>query len=616
MRIHRLKRRSSISQRNQQSKVLGKETADGAPLNTITSQDGRKRRNPFSCNSPSKRRAAPATDKENSPVSQECDDNDDDVVLSDSESSNTECRLFAVLNTAEQKLLGKADAGNTPYYSNGLCEQNGITSHTPQIRPASDANSARCLPQHEDKMFSPVLLKEKHERVPLDWSVKVKMRIVTQSPLDISPQVRSAGEVRAHVHFVQNLPLDELASGCLMSALQRLCSYWVHPNLPWFPEFPRIVPDSKIRKQVPGDVGQNEMIQKALYHDWMASFTAVFQQLKSGFCPYFYLCCHHFTVLFRGVGVGGYPYLTACLTPTTRGVREALKRDGIDFSMPNWRNSNQDRSTVVEDRRSGSWSGSQDGRPGSLAESTEPQSQTGSQESEQNVDAKPNEDGEDLEQETLTSTDEGASLWLEDMGLDKKSFPTLEPQKVKIQREGYQQVDRRAESLVFCEGCEVQALFNFLINCRSCTALTGPQAGIPPTILSPTSFVGATVKTNRIRHSVAKMSMEGETQDAHVLEIHGPLMPHHQLNIAALLRHGLADTAVISYNTHEPTAPFNMEATGDVESDSGMSTASSKLWEAGLHKTVRGQFVKCSALERGTVLHEVKCLEDGYTWSC
>ena len=59
-------------------------------------------------------------------------------------------------------------------------------------------------------------------------------------------------------------------------------------------------------------------------------------------------------------------------------------------------------------------------------------------------------------------------------------------------------MDRRAQSLVLCEGSEVQALFNFLINFRSCIALTGPQAGIPPTILSPTVFRGATLKSNKV----------------------------------------------------------------------------------------------------------------------
>ena len=58
------------------------------------------------------------------------------------------------------------------------------------------------------------------------------------------------------------------------------------------------------------------------------SFTSLYQQLMIGLCPYFYLCCHQFTVLFRGQGVGGYPQHTACLTPSTCGIREALNHAG------------------------------------------------------------------------------------------------------------------------------------------------------------------------------------------------------------------------------------------------------------------------------------------------
>lgn len=32
----------------------------------------------------------------------------------------------------------------------------------------------------------------------------------------------------------------------------------------------------------------------------------------------------------------------------------------------------------------------------------------------------------------ITSTDEGAQLWLEDLGVDRKSFPSLDPSKVRI----------------------------------------------------------------------------------------------------------------------------------------------------------------------------------------
>lgn len=39
---------------------------------------------------------------------------------------------------------------------------------------------------------------------------------------------------------------------------------------------------------------------------------------------------------------------------------------------------------------------------------------------------------EDEEEDEFLDTDEGASVWLESIGLDKKQFPSLDPNKVKM----------------------------------------------------------------------------------------------------------------------------------------------------------------------------------------
>lgn len=54
-------------------------------------------------------------------------------------------------------------------------------------------------------------------------------------------------------------------------------------------------------------------------------------------------------------------------------------------------------------------------------------------------------------------------------------------------------IDESPESLVYVEGVEAQALFNFLVNCKSITATSGSFAGVPPTLLSPVAFTGATL---------------------------------------------------------------------------------------------------------------------------
>lgn len=60
------------------------------------------------------------------------------------------------------------------------------------------------------------------------------------------------------------------------------------------------------------------------------------------------------------------------------------------------------------------------------------------------------------------------------------------------------EVDNLRQSLVFVRGVETQALFNFLINCKSAIAATGALAGVPPTLLAPTAFHGAMLKPLKV----------------------------------------------------------------------------------------------------------------------
>lgn len=70
--------------------------------------------------------------------------------------------------------------------------------------------------------------------------------------------------------------------------------------------------------------------------------------------------------------------------------------------------------------------------------------------------------------------------------------------KSKIEKDKEKEVDRTPESLVYVEGVEAQALFNCLMNCKSSTAMTGPLAGVPPTLMAPVAFHGATLKSLKV----------------------------------------------------------------------------------------------------------------------
>lgn len=60
--------------------------------------------------------------------------------------------------------------------------------------------------------------------------------------------------------------------------------------------------------------------------------------------------------------------------------------------------------------------------------------------------------------------------------------------------------DNRPQSVLFVEGfANVQALYNFILNYKNIVSTVGLQAGIPPTILAPMAFHGATLTSNKVK---------------------------------------------------------------------------------------------------------------------
>lgn len=67
------------------------------------------------------------------------------------------------------------------------------------------------------------------------------------------------------------------------------------------------------------------------------------------------------------------------------------------------------------------------------------------------------------------------------------------------QREGQTTaLDHKPESVVCVEGPHAFNLINFLINCKGLVAAAGSQTGLPPTLLAPTAFRGATMNMLKV----------------------------------------------------------------------------------------------------------------------
>lgn len=143
------------------------------------------------------------------------------------------------------------------------------------------------------------------------------------------------------------------------------------------------------------------------------------------------------------------------------------------------------------------------------------------------------------------------------------------------------------------EGLEVQALYNFLINCKSAIAQTGQLAGIPPTLLAPVAFHGATLNALKVRESKVHV----DNADYYSLELLGPILPHTIHNLCKL--HSLDRSMTATFANLTSTIPFSKvlckkdKSSGDVDDETILGSAvfrQANLSDCGLNKNILKHF--------------------------
>ncbi|KAK2522049.1 Donson [Columba livia] len=369
----------------------------------------------------------------------------------------------------------------------------------------------------------------------------------------------------------------------LRCAFQQSLVYWLHPSVPWLQLFPRIGADRRIAGKA-SPWSQDEALQQVLMSDWSVSFTSLYNLLKAKLCPYFYVCTYQFTVLFRAAGFAGSDVITAVISPTTRGLREAMRNEGIEFSLP-----------LVEEGRTRKQKNSEVNSETEVANSLEVESS--------------GEDGEELD----PSDDEHESFsWLEEMGVqDKVKKP--DTISIKLRKEKQEvQVDHRPESLALVKGTNTFTLLNFLINCKSLVAAAGPQAGLPPTLLSPVAFRGGTMQTLKARSINAKARVHLAYEEIFSLEIVGPVMPHALHSLTMLLKSAQRGAFSAVLYTHEPTAVFNTHL-DDTSPALNKETVCKDLPACGLHPKTLDQLTQCPTLGKSSIRF-LELKDYGYSW--
>ncbi|CAK7319374.1 Protein downstream neighbor of Son [Vulpes lagopus] len=412
--------------------------------------------------------------------------------------------------------------------------------------------------------------------LPVDWSIKTRLLFTSSQPFTWADHLKAQEEAQGVIQHCRatevTLPQsiqDPRLSTQLRCAFQQSLIYWLHPAFPWLPLFPRIGADRKMAGKI-SPWSNDETLQHILMSDWSVSFTSLYNLLKTKLCPYFYVCTYQFTILFRAAGLAGNDVITALISPTTRGIREAMKNEGIEFSLPLIKENGHEKKKA---------SGTSLGHG---------------------------------EEQVISDEDEDESFsWLEEMGVqDKIKKPDI--LSIKLRKEKHEvQMDHRPESIVLVKGMNTLTLLNFLINSKSLIASSGPQAGLPPTLLSPVAFRGATMQMLKARSVNVKTQAVSGYKDQFSLEITGPIMPHSLHSVTMLLRSSQNGSFSAGLYTHEPTAVFNICLPVNKVLDK--ETVLEELANCGLHPKTLDQLSQTPILGKSSLRH-VEMNDYVYNW--
>ncbi|XP_053969782.1 protein downstream neighbor of son homolog [Anastrepha ludens] len=330
------------------------------------------------------------------------------------------------------------------------------------------------------------------KHLPMDWSIKTRVRIFCRSELPATT-LKTSQLASGLTSFVRCIDTQKTQCGLDISPATRFNQstyYWQHPHIPWMTLFPRTAKTNN-------GIVLGERERKALADDWDYSFRGLFQLLRARQCPYFYLCANSFTVLFRAAGTGGCVETHAMMSPSTSGLRSALRQEGIEYTMPL--------------KKDNALNKSDDGN------FTEESNSVDDANNAHNVNTV-----EMTNQQLLVDDDEeDTDNFLENLEVNDKDLRRM--QTAHIRKLNIQEMtdDFSDNSILLIEGVECQGFFSFLLNAKSTISTAGKLAGVPPTLLAPVAFPKATMQHLATRSS--KVRMDGV--DYNSIEVKGVVLP-------------------------------------------------------------------------------------------
>ncbi|CAK1552557.1 unnamed protein product [Leptosia nina] len=551
MQIHKLKiRKKALQDRMKQSSATEESSSHNNSTNDLDFSRilrGDKRKNPFSKNAVEQSKKAKV----------------EDTQLNESNDKT----LFALLKLPAkipEKPPHEVDSEKLSTFSNLL--QKFTADHTIENK----------------------ITESKYKKLPIDWALKTKLRLMSAKPFPWTNKLKASEEASGITGFVRCL--DTTSSSTLDTSprarFHQTCLYWQHPSLPWLNLFPR----SSGKVAATSFMATNEEVKQALLTEWTESFRSLFQLLRALHCPYFYVCGNTFTCLFLAAGLCGLPEPAALIAPTTRGFRQTLRQEDVEYTMPLRPDNKKRLNTSDDDRKNSSHDSCYDTMDGGTNGKC------------------PSEDEDDPHE------------FLSQMGLATEEINKIHNAQARLAQNAESSVDNAAESLVLVRGADAQALFNFLLNCKSLVSPIGPYAGVPPTLLSPTAFHGGALQSLKVRENV----ILSDSKKYYSIELRGPLLPTAIHSIFNVLKTTSKAQFSATFAHHQPSLAFSWAAKIIAEDESSKENEPNhfanafkkeNLSDCGISDELLTHF--CSS-EPGSIL----CLDsvkydaenDTYTW--
>ncbi|XP_047127281.1 protein downstream neighbor of Son [Hydra vulgaris] len=352
-----------------------------------------------------------------------------------------------------------------------------------------------------------VSLKSNYEfkNFPLDWSIKNQVRFLSFKPFPHSMNLKPVDQCAGIISFTRCEDENN-------SKLFKQLSSWVYPNIPGLPLYP-------LKKSISGNLkntselnllSSNTLFQTLVMKGWQNSFQSLYNMLKTGYCPFFYVCSHQYTVLFTATGISTNQ-LSAVITPTTKGFRSMLKQEGISFEF------------TVENTTD------------ELLAQKDP---------DVNLD-----NSQDFE-------NSGNIEFLDSIGLTPHAhFPKIQEQQRLNDRVKLRLLDNRIESTIRVTDCN--SLFNFLLNSTFLCAPSGAMAGVPPTLISPSPFEGGSLSLCKCVYRPLQQQVDQKTQSIFCLDVSGFILPTQLKGLVSFLINQSDQTCAIQLKSSNRLSGLN-----------------------------------------------------------